>query len=60
MLTTVSVAAIYLSPFDAITYSTIDCIPYAVPFIPVTYTFHNWKPVPPTLLYPFVPTPYSV
>ena len=27
-------------------YGTIDDIPYAVPFIPVTYSFYNWKPVP--------------
>lgn len=27
--------------------NTIDYIPYVVPFIPVTYSFHNWKPVSP-------------
>ena len=24
-------------------HTTIDCIPYAVPFNRVTYSFHNWK-----------------
>ena len=28
--------------------NTIDYIPYAVPFIPMTYSFCNWKPVPST------------
>ena len=33
-------------------------IPYAVPFIPVTYSFHNWKPLSPTPLYLFCPSPH--
>lgn len=28
-------------------YSIIDFVPYAVPFIPVIYSFYNWKPVSP-------------
>ena len=32
-------------------YGTIAYVPYAVPLIPMTYSFHNWKPVSPTPLY---------
>ena len=39
-------------------YSIIDYIPHAVPFIPVTYSFHNWKPVSPTPLHLFCPSPH--
>ena len=31
----------------------IDYVPYTVLFIPVTCSFHNWKAVSPTSLYPF-------
>lgn len=40
-----------MQPFD----SVIHCLPRAVPFIPVTYSFWNWKPVSPLLL-PYVPS----
>ena len=38
-------------------YYNTNCIPYAVPFIPVTYLFHNWKPRSPTPLHrwPYYP-----
>lgn len=36
-------------------YSTIHYIPFAVPFMSVTYLFHNGKPIPPTPLHPFSP-----
>lgn len=29
-------------------YKTTDCIPDAVPFIPMPYSFLNWKPVLPS------------
>lgn len=35
---------------------TFDYIPYAVPSIPVTHSFRNWGPVPPTPLHPFCPS----
>ena len=41
--------------------NTIDLIPYAVPFFPMTYTFHNWKPIfsnPPSPTLP-IPLPLS-
>lgn len=38
-------------------YNVIDSSPCAVPFISVTYSFHNWKPTPPTPLRPFYPPP---
>ena len=34
--------------------NTIACIPYAVPFLPMAYSSHNWKPVPLTPLHHFV------
>ena len=40
-------------------FSTIDYVPYPVPFIPMTYSFHNWKPVSPTPLLP-IPPPSSL
>ena len=36
-----------------------DCIPCAVPFIPMTYSLRNWKPISPALLHPLCPTPHS-
>ena len=39
-------------------YNTIDCIPHAVPFILVTYSFHNQKPASPIPLYSFCSTPH--
>ena len=33
----------------------LTIIPYAVPFVTVTYSLHHWKSVPPTPLYPFCP-----
>lgn len=33
------------------------CIPCAVPFVPMTDSCHNWKPLPPTLLYAVCPPP---
>ena len=41
-------------------YNIINCIPYAVPFILVTYSFHNWKPVSPNSLHPCYPTPHPL
>ena len=41
-------------------YNTIDSIPYAVPFIPVTYLFYNWKFVPLTPLHLFHSCPFIV
>ena len=38
-------------------YNTTAYIPYAVPFIPVAYPFHSWKPVSPISLDLFCPTP---
>ena len=38
--------------------SAIDCSPYAVPLIPVTYSFHNRELVLPTPLRPFCPSAY--
>ena len=37
-------------------YNTTDYIPYVMPFIPVTYSFHDWKPVSPSLLHPLCPS----
>lgn len=37
-------------------YNTIDYNPYALPFIPVTFSFHKCKPVSPTALHPFSPS----
>ena len=37
-------------------YNIIDCLPYAVPFIPVAHSFHNRKSVRPTPLRPFHPS----
>ena len=44
-----------------ISYTTIDCMPHAVHFIPVTHLFCNWKFVPLnfSLLYHFFSTPIS-
>ena len=36
-------------------YNTIGCVPYAVPFLPVTYSFCDGKPVPPTLVFSVYP-----
>ena len=36
-------------------YNIIDYVSYAVSFIPMIQSFHNWKSVPPTPLYPFCP-----
>ena len=41
-------------------YNIIDYIPYAVPLITMTYSFHKWKPVPPTALHPFCPSPHPL
>lgn len=38
-------------------YSIIEYIPYAVPLIPATHSFQDWKPVSPTALYSFCPSP---
>lgn len=40
-------------------YSIVDCIPNAVPFILMTYSFHNRKPRSPTPLHPFLPIPHT-
>ena len=36
----------------------IDYIPYAVPCIPMTYSFHNGEPASPTLIHQFFPSLY--
>lgn len=41
----------HLSPYNALQIN--DYVPYIVPFIPVTYSFHNWKSVSHTPLHPF-------
>ena len=38
-------------------YIIIDYIPYAVTFILMTCSYHNWKPVSPTPFHPFCPSP---
>lgn len=38
-------------------YSTIDHIPYAVPFIPMPFSSQNWKLVSPTSPHNFLPGP---
>ena len=49
---------VYLSSVTIHFYhNTADYTPYTVTFIPVTYSLHNWKPVPPTPLHPFNPSP---
>ena len=45
----------HLSPYNAIMIP-LNCITYAAVFIPVTYSFHNWKPVSPTCLFLFCPS----
>ena len=41
-------------------YNIVDYIPYGAPFIPATYSFLNWKPVSPTSLHPFCPSPHPL
>ena len=36
-------------------YNIIDCIHYAMLFLPVTYSFHDWKLLSPSPLHPFCP-----
>jgi len=43
------------SPYSTVTVPLT--IPYAVPFILVTHSFHYWKPVSPTLLHLFCHSP---
>lgn len=44
---------VQLSSLTIQCYYNIDWIPYAVPFILMTYSSHNWKPASPTTLHPF-------
>ena len=39
-------------------YNILDYTPCAVPSIPMTDSFHNWKPGSPTPLHPFCLSPY--
>lgn len=41
-------------------YNIIDYMLYALPFIPATYSFHQWKPISPTLLPSFFPSPHPL
>lgn len=51
MFTSVAMISHHTSLFRIIYY------PYAMPIVPTPYSFHNWKPVPPTLLHPLCPFP---
>lgn len=47
-----SIDSYHLSHYIVIAVS-LTYIPYAVPFILVTYSFHSWKPLSPAPLHPF-------
>lgn len=52
-----SVSSVAAICHHKVLFQYIDSITYAVPFVLVIYSFHNRKPVPPTLL-PIFPTPH--